>query len=280
MKLLVTGAAGMLGHALTTAASWRGHDVHAASRSVLDVTDAGAARRLLDRVRPAAVLHCAAFTQVDAAEAQPDRAFAINAEGAATMARACAVVDARFVYPSTDYVFDGQATRPYRPSDRTAPINVYGHSKLAGEEAARSAPLHLIVRTSWLYGACGRKFVSTMLKGARAGGSLRVVGDQLGSPTWTRDLANTLISLLERDTPSGVYHASNQGKATWYDLACATFEFAGIDATVERVGSAEFPRPAKRPAFSVLDCTTTEAIVGPLRPWRDALQEALAYGVE
>jgi dTDP-4-dehydrorhamnose reductase len=119
-----------------------------------------------------------------------------------------------------------------------------------------------------------------MLQRARAGGPLRVVGDQHGSPTWTHDLANTLIGLLERDTPSGIYHACNRGTATWYELACATLEFAGIDTPVERVDTVEFPRPAKRPAFAVLDCTTTEVIAGPLRPWREALQEALAHGVE
>jgi dTDP-4-dehydrorhamnose reductase len=279
MKLLVTGSSGMLGHAVTSVASSRGHDVIAAPHQVLDVTNAGAARRMLQRVRPDAVVHCAAFTKVDDAELQPAAAFAVNADGAATMAWAAADVGARFLYPSTDYVFDGKANRAYRPTDATAPLNVYGQSKLAGEAAARTAPLHLIVRTSWLYGACGKNFVNSILERARAGEALRVVGDQRGSPTWTRDLAHTLITLLERDAASGVYHACNQGETTWYSLACATLQLAGINAQVDRITTADLPRPAKRPAFAVLDCTTTEAVAGPMRPWRDALQEALTHEV-
>jgi dTDP-4-dehydrorhamnose reductase len=279
MKVLVTGAGGMLGQQLVRTAAARGHDVVGASHATLDVTDSFAVARFLQRSRPQAVLHCAAYTRVDDAESHPAPAFGINAEGAANVARACVDLDACFVYPSTDYVFNGRATSPYRPTDQPAPINVYGESKLAGEEAARAATRHLVVRTSWLYGAGGRNFVSTILERARARVPLRVVGDQRGSPTWTRDLATTLLVLLERDAPTGTYHACNQGEATWYELACTALDLTHLTTDVACVNSNALARPARRPAYSVLDCTSTEAIAGPMRTWQDALTEALVAGI-
>jgi dTDP-4-dehydrorhamnose reductase len=184
------------------------------------------------------------------------------------------------VYPSTDYVFSGAQQRPYQPDDATGPLNAYGRSKLAGEHAVSGlAERHLIVRTSWLYGAGGRNFVSTILQRARAGEPLQVVNDQHGSPTWTRDLAGVVFRLLEAGAPAGIYHACNSGSTTWYGLACAALHVADINTSVKPVATSEFPRRAARPSYSVLDCSETAALVGPLRPWRDALAAAIAEGV-
>lgn len=275
MRVLVTGAGGMLARAVREEFARRGHDVVALDRAALDVTDEAAVRRALHEHRPAAVLHCAAYTRVDDAEAEEALAFAVNAEAARHVARACREVGARFVYPSTDYVFDGRAATPYHPEAPTSPLNAYGRSKRAGEAAAAEAGDHLVVRTSWLFDGRGRNFVTTILERARRGERLRVVEDQRGSPTWAGTLAWILAGLLERRAPSGIYHAANRGETTWYGLAAEALRLVGVPAEVEPVTSAEFPRPAARPAYSVLDCSTTEAVVGPIPRWEDALAGAL-----
>jgi dTDP-4-dehydrorhamnose reductase len=280
MKLLITGAGGMLGQAVSKTARERGHDVVAASRLMLDVTAADAVGRFVDEHRPEAIVHCAAFTDVDGAENQSARAFTVNADATQTVARSAAAVDARFIYPSTDYVFDGTATHPYLPTHHVRPLNAYGRSKLAGEKAALDAPRHLIVRTSWLYGAGGRNFVTSILQRARAGESLRVVGDQRGSPTWTRDLSRTLLLLLEQEAPAGIYHACNRGHTTWYEFAREVLELSGLKPPITQITTDEIARPAHRPSYSVLDCSTTEALVGPLPHWREAMRNALAEGLE
>jgi dTDP-4-dehydrorhamnose reductase len=279
MKLLITGAQGMLARAVQRVAAEQGHAVTGFAHDTLDVTDENAVRTQLGRRRPDAVIQCAAFTRVDDAESQRAAAFAVNALGARAVARACADLDAALVYPSTDYVFSGRTTRPYRPTDPTDPLNVYGESKAAGEEYTRTAGRHYVVRTSWLYGAGGRNFVATVLQQARSGAALRVVNDQRGCPTWTHDLARSILLLLEQAAPTGTYHACNRGEASWYDLACATLQLSGISARVTPIASHEFECRAQRPAFSVLDCGATEQIVGPLRPWRVALSDALVAGV-
>ncbi len=278
MRVLITGAGGMLARALEAEGLAAGHDVVALPRAQLDVTDADAVARAVALARPAAVLHCAAYTHVDDAERNAAEALVVNATGALNVARACAAHGARFLYPGTDYVFDGRAQRPYSPDSPTAPAGAYARSKLAGEAATAAAGDYLIVRTAWLYGAGGRNFVSTILERARAGAQLRVVDDQRGSPTWTGDLARILLRLLERDAPAGTYHATNSGEATWCELARAATEIAGIDAHITPVTTAEVPRPAPRPAYSVLDCSGTAAIVGAIPHWRDALERALAAG--
>lgn len=279
MKVVLTGAAGMLARAVRGEFERRGHEVVALDRAALDVTDASMVERTLAAVRPDVVIQCAAYTAVDHAEREENRARLVNAEATQHVARACRRVGARLVYPSTDYVFDGQSREPYRPDHPTAPINAYGRSKLAGEDAAREAGDYLIVRTSWLYGAGGRNFVATMLERARAGGPLRVVDDQRGSPTWTGTLAATSAELLERGAPTGVYHASNRGETTWYGLAKAALQLAGVEAEITPVSTSEFPRPAARPAYSVLDCSKTEAVVGEIAAWQEALRVAIAEGV-
>jgi dTDP-4-dehydrorhamnose reductase len=278
VKVLVTGAEGMLARALRETLEARGHAVTALSRRELDVTDAPHVRYIVDAERPEVVVQCAAYTRVDDAEREESTALSINADGARNVARACRARDARFVYPSTDYVFDGTARSPYAPAARPAPLNAYGRSKLAGEHAAREAGDALIVRTSWLYAAHGRNFVRTMLERARAGQPLRVVDDQRGAPTVANDLATMIMLLLERGAPAGVYHATNAGETTWYELARAAFEIAGVGAELTRIESAQFPQPAKRPSYSVLDCSDTYAITGPAPHWRDALHGVIAAG--
>ncbi|HUF11730.1 MAG TPA: dTDP-4-dehydrorhamnose reductase [Longimicrobiales bacterium] len=283
MKILITGGGGMLARALADELPGRGHEVIAFDRGMVDVTDARATMRAVVDVGPQIVIHCAAYTDVDGAEAREEYAREVNAVATSTVARACERVRARLVYPSTDYVFDGSSRRPYDPADDTRPINAYGRSKLLGEKAAAEASDRLIVRTSWLYGDGGGNFVRTMIQkgGAiargEAMGPLRVVADQRGAPTWTHSLARTLGELLARRAPTGVYHATDAGDTTWYDLAQEALRLAGLAAVpVEPVTSEEIPRPAARPRYSVLDLCLVEAVVGPRPHWRDSLAEAIA----
>ncbi len=279
MKLVITGARGMLAQAVNRTANEHGHQTVSVPRETLDVTDEAAVQALLREGRPDAVIQCAAYTRVDQAETERDSAFAVNAHGADCVARACAAIGATVVYPSSDYVFAGRANKPYQPTDLPEPINAYGASKAAGERAVRNAPRHYVIRTSWLYGAGARNFVATILERARAGEALRVVHDQHGSPTWTQDLARTILLLLEREAPAGTYHACNRGETSWYEFARAALQLAGVPAQVTPVASSELMGSAPRPAYSVLDCRATEQIVGPLRPWQEALSDALAEGV-
>ena len=279
MRVLVTGARGMLARALLRELERRGHEVVGLGRDALDVTDADAVERAVREWAPDVVVQCAAYTRVDDAETDEATAFAVNAEGTRNVARACRVIGARLVYPSTDYVFDGRATSPYRPDHPPAPLNAYGRSKLAGEEAAREAGDWVVARTSWLYGAGGRNFVSTILRRAMEGVPLRVVDDQRGTPTWTGTLAVTLAGLLEADVPSGIYHTTGRGDTTWFAFACEALRLAGIEAEIVPVPTEAFPTPARRPRYSVLDCSSTEAVVGPLPDWREALAKAMAEGL-
>jgi len=278
VRVLVTGARGMLARALLRELERRGHEVVGLGRDALDVTDADAVERAVREWAPEVVVQCAAYTRVDDAETDEATAFAVNAEGTRNVARACRVIGARLVYPSTDYVFDGRASSPYRPDHPPAPLNAYGRSKLAGEAAAREAGDWIIARTSWLYGAGGRNFVSTILRRAMEGTPLRVVDDQRGTPTWTGTLAVTLAGLLEADVPSGIYHTTGRGETTWYGFAREALRLAGIDADIVPVPTEAFPTPARRPRYSVLDCSSTEAVVGPLPDWREALRAAIAEG--
>jgi dTDP-4-dehydrorhamnose reductase len=278
VKILLTGAGGMLAHAVARRAETRGHDVVSFTRAELDVTNARAVERAISRARPDAAVQCAAYTRVDAAEDEEVQAYDVNARGTALVAQACAAVGARLVYPSTDYVFDGRSTKPYAPYAATAPLNAYGRTKLAGEVQATYADA-LVVRTSWLYGPAGRNFVRTILTRARAGEPLRIVSDQRGSPTYSFDLADTMLELLEQLAPAGIYHVTNAGDTTWFDFAVAAVECAGLQADVTPVSSREFNTPAERPAYSVLDCSDTERLTGPLPHWRDALERAMRAGL-
>lgn len=271
-RALVTGGGGLLAHALIPELDRRGWVVSAPDRRTLDVTDAAAVERAFEAFRPDVVFHCAAYTSVDRAETEVEEAHRVNRVGTANVARACGE-SAVLVYPSTDYVFSGTASAPYGPHSPTGPLNVYGASKLAGEaEVARWAPRHLIVRTSWLYGQGGKNFVDTMITLAEVGRPyLTVVGDQTSRPTWTEDLANALMDLLERHR-TGVWHLAGGGVATWCELAREALALRGLDVPVHETTSAAFGAPAPRPPYSVLDLDAAErALDRPMRPWQDAL---------
>jgi dTDP-4-dehydrorhamnose reductase len=213
---------------------------------------------------------------VDGCEGDPDRAFRVNGQGSRNAALAAAAVDAPVLAMSTDYVFDGTTPEPRREGDPPNPLGVYGKSKLAGEQGVReSNPSHVIVRTSWLYGAGGRNFVDTILARARAGDPLRVVNDQHGCPTYARDLSDAVLALIER-RPIGTFHVTGTGECTWHDFAVAACELAGVKAEVAAISSAELTRAAKRPAYSVLENGAFEMVTGRRMPhWRDALQRYL-----
>jgi len=276
MKVLVTGASGLLGRELVCTYRARGACVVACDSTALDVTDAAGVSDRIGSEAPDLVLHCAAYTAVDQAESEPERAFAINVGGAQNVTRACAVTGAYLVYFSTDFVFDGCSETPYRTDDEPHPLSVYGRSKLAGEEAVAGAgATWTTVRSGWLFGAAGANFVSTILERARSGVPLRVVDDQRGSPTWARDLAETTAELVDIGA-TGLVHVTNGGRATWYELAKAALEVAEVEADLQPVSSEQWNAAVARPNDSVLDVTETEALLGrPMVPWPKALRSFL-----
>jgi dTDP-4-dehydrorhamnose reductase len=278
VRLLIAGAGGQLGADLVRLAA--GHDVVGLTRAELDVTDAAAVEKAVVEVRPDAVLNAAAYTAVDAAETDEITAAAVNAEAPAHLARACALQGAGLVHVSTDYVFAGDATAPYEVDAPVAPASAYGRTKLAGERAVRELlpDRSWVVRTAWVYGASGHNFVKTMAKLEASRDTVEVVDDQRGSPTWSRDLAAGLLALVEAEPAPGVYHCTNAGETTWFGLARAVFAELGADAErVRPTTTAAFPRPAPRPAYSVLSPAAWLAAGLPApRPWRDALHAAFA----
>jgi dTDP-4-dehydrorhamnose reductase len=280
VRVLVTGARGMLGQAMMPALAAAGHDARGLDLPELDVTRPDLVRDAARDVRPDWVFHLAAFTRVDDCETRRDEAFRVNGDGSRNVALAAVEAGAALMAISTDYVFDGAATRPYLEADPARPQTVYGASKWAGEQAVRAAcPRHAIVRTSWLFGPGGANFVDTILARARAGAELRVVDDQRGSPTFTHDLVQGLLRLAERGV-TGTFHCTNAGECTWYDLAAYAVSRAGLDVPVARTDTASFPRPAKRPAYSVLDNEAFERTTGwRMPPWRDAVDRHLALAV-
>lgn len=279
MRVLVTGAAGTLGSRLVTALAEHGHDCVACDRARLDITDPARALTVLEEVRPDAVVHCAALTNVDAAETDPDLAFRVNGTGTANVARAAAHVGARLVAVSTDYVFDGARAEPYAADAVPNPLGVYGRSKLEGERAARLAGDWLVVRVSWVYGRGGRNFGSRLLERARAGETLHAFTDMRSAPTWTHDAADTIRLLLEKAAPSGIYHGCNAGGATWCEFARAALDIAGVHAEIVPTRVAELSLPAPRPHYSVMDVRATESVIGSIPDWRDALERAIREGL-
>ncbi len=278
MRLLVTGAGGMLGRAVVEAAGRVGHDVLACARADLDITDADATRRAVATTRPAAVINCAAYTDVDGAEENWSGAEAINAQGARNVAAATAEIGAFVVQVSTDYVFDGSKREPWLESDAVAPLGVYGETKLAGERAVASVnPAHAIVRTAWLFGAGGRNFVDTMLGLGAQRDEVSVVTDQVGCPTWTGHLAGALVEVAERPDETGIHHIAGSGSCSWNEFALEIFARAAIDCRVLPTTSDQFVRPAPRPAYSVLGTQRRDPLL--LAPWQDGLAEYLASRV-
>ena len=275
MRVLVTGAAGMLGSDVVRAAAERGHAVVARPRAELDITDAGAVAAAIAAARPDAVVNCAAWTDVDGAQDDEAAALAVNATGAGILARAAAAAGAQLVHVSSDYVFDGRASAPYVESDPVAPLGAYGRTKLAGEDAVLAAdPGHAVVRSSWLFGLAGRNFVATMLRLADGGREeIAVVVDQVGCPTFTGHLAPALVEVAERRA-GGVHHIAGAEHCSWHELAVETFSRAGLDIRVAVTTTDAFPRPAPRPAWSVLGTERADAIR--LASWRDGVADYLA----
>lgn len=272
-RWLITGAGGMVGTDLRDELVRRGEDIVAASRSELDVTDAAAVAALVERVRPTVIINCAAYTKVDDAESNEALANAINGSAVEHLAHAADRVDALLVHVSTDFVFDGAKRTPYEINDVTAPLSAYGRSKLIGEQAAARAQRHLIVRTAWLFGIHGPNFVEAMRNQVRKGNTqLRVVNDQRGRPTYTPHLAEALIRLAMQDA-QGIVHYADEAECTWFDFARA---IVGDAAHVDPVTSDQFPRPARRPAYSVLSTERYERLTG-VRPasWEEGLREYL-----
>lgn len=274
MKIVVTGAKGQLGKEVTRQGGK--HELILTDYDTLDITDGKAVLHFMQEVKPEAVIHCAAYTNVDGAENDVDGAFRVNVIGSQNMAAGCLETGAKMIYISTDYVFDGQSQTPYREFDQTNPQSVYGMTKWQGEQLVKEIlGRHYILRTAWLYGD-GNNFVRTMLKLAETNGTLRVVQDQVGTPTSTVDLTKAIFRLLDSEA-YGTYHGTCQGSASWYEFACEIFRQAGKQVEVIPVTTEEFPRPAKRPAFSLLDNYMLRMTVGdPMRSWQEALQEYLS----
>jgi dTDP-4-dehydrorhamnose reductase len=286
VKVLVTGAAGQLGRALLATAP-TGPDVLGLTRAELDLSDTAAIAALVAREKPGLIINAAAYTAVDRAESDADAAYAVNRDAAGALASAAASAGARLVHVSTDFVFDGQASTPYAPDAPTAPLGVYGASKLAGEKAVRAALTGaLIVRTAWVYAADGQNFVRTMLRLMGERDEVRVVADQIGTPTHARSLARAIWTLSAVSAAGtgvlGTYHWTDAGVASWYDLAVAIQEEAlGLGlltraVPVRPIATSDYPTPAQRPAYSVLDKRSTWALAGEARHWRAELRDCLS----
>lgn len=272
-KVLVSGANGMLGQDLCPILEDNGYDVFETDVDTLDITNPNNIEEVFSVEKPDFVIHCAAYTNVDKAEEDIETARLINAKGTENVAKACNKYNATMVYISTDYVFDGQGTEPYKPMDKTAPLNNYGLTKWEGEEAVRNnLEKYYICRTSWLYGHHGKNFVETMISLADKP-ELKVVDDQVGCPTWTVDLSDAIIKILETK-PYGTYHTCGGGSTSWYGFAKEIFKQSGLKVNLKPCTTDEFPRPATRPAYSIMDND------GLLRDWKEALKGYIALRVE
>lgn len=272
MKVLVTGVKGQLGYDVVNELTKRGHIAIGTDIEEMDITDAKSVSKVIRENTPDAVVHCAAYTAVDAAEDNVDLCRKINAEGTQNIATVCKELDIKMVYISTDYVFDGEGERPWEPDDERMPLNVYGQTKYEGELAVQNTlDKYFIVRIAWVFGVNGKNFIKTMLNLGKTRESLTVVNDQFGSPTYTYDLARLLVDMVETDK-YGIYHATNEGICTWYEFACEIFRQAGIDVKVSPVSAAEYPAKAKRPSNSRMSKEKlTENGFAKLPTWQDAL---------
>ncbi len=278
MKVLVTGVKGQLGHDVKNELISRGIETVGVDVDEMDITDQTAVREVLVRENPDAVIHCAAWTAVDAAEDQVEKCTLVNVKGTENIARVCKDLSCKMMYISTDYVFDGKGNRPWEPEDPvTEPLNIYGLTKYKGEAAVRSlVDRHFIVRIAWVFGKNGKNFVRTMLNLGEKYHRITVVNDQYGTPTYTYDLARLLVDMILTDS-YGTYHATNEGDyITWYDFACEIFRQAGIEMEVVPVSSAEYAAKAKRPENSRMNRSKlVEQGFVPLPDWKDALKRYL-----
>ncbi len=274
MKVLVTGAGGMLGRDVVLAAGNAGHDVVGFGHTELDITDPEALAAKFELERPDVVINCAAWTDVDGAEESEQAALEVNGTAAGNVAKAAADVGASVVYVSSDYVFDGSKGAPYVETDQTAPLSAYGRTKLAGEEATAAAnKRHFVVRSSWLFGIGGSNFVETMLRLASTQNEVLVVRDQVGSPTYTWHLAYGIVRLIE-GVEFGIHHMAASGACSWYDFAREIFDQAKVECLVLSATTDMLGRPAPRPAYSALASQREHAIELP--PWRDGLSAYLS----
>jgi dTDP-4-dehydrorhamnose reductase len=283
-QILLTGVSGQVGAELQKTLLPLGKII-TLNRQQLDLTQPQQISETIATIKPDIIVNAAAYTAVDRAESEVDLAMAINATAPEVIATAAAKISATVVHLSTDYVFDGRNYLPYTETDRTEPLGVYGRSKLLGEEAVRNiCDRHIIIRTAWVYGCRGHgNFIKTMLRLGAERTELKVVADQIGSPTWSYDLAVAIAQMLSRNLPRGTYHFTNSGVASWYDLAIAIFEEAkilGFPLTIERlvpITTADYPTPARRPAYSVLDKQKITQLLGQHPPhWRESLKAMLA----
>ena len=276
MRILVTGVKGQLGHDVMNELAKRGHTGIGVDVEEMDITDAKKVDEVIRASEVEAVIHCAAYTAVDAAEDQVELCRKINAEGPENIAKVCKELDIKMMYISTDYVFDGEGTRPWEPDDERHPLNVYGLTKYEGELAVEKyLDKFFTIRIAWVFGVNGKNFIKTMLKLSETHDELNVVDDQIGSPTYTYDLAVLLVDMIETEK-YGRYHATNEGLCSWYEFACEIFRQAGRDVKVNPVSSDEFPTKAKRPHNSRMDKSKlTENGFTPLPAWQDALKRYL-----
>ncbi|HHP5737864.1 dTDP-4-dehydrorhamnose reductase [Bacillus paranthracis] len=276
MKVLVTGAKGQLGQDILRLLESQSWEVFGFGREELDITDERQVHEKVLSIKPDIIIHTAAYTQVDQAESDEATAFKVNAEGTKYLAQAAEAVGAKFCYVSTDYVFDGTKDTPYKADDQTNPQTIYGKSKLVGEQYTQEyCSKSYIVRTSWVFGLYGNNFVKTMLRLAEENKELGIVHDQVGSPTYTTDLARFIISLVQTDK-YGVYHGSNSGVCSWYEFAKEIFKQSNIEIVVNPLTTENFPRPAARPKYSVLDKGMIEENgFESFQDWKEALKDFL-----
>lgn len=273
MKVLVTGVKGQLGYDVVGELKKRNIEAVGVDIDEMDITDAASVDKVIKEASPDAVIHCAAYTAVDAAEDNVDICRKVNKDGTQNIANVCKELDIKMIYISTDYVFDGEGTRPWEPDDKPDPLNVYGLTKYEGEVAVMSTlSKYFIVRIAWVFGVNGKNFIKTMLNLAKTHDSLTVVNDQFGSPTYTYDLARLLVDMVLTDK-YGIYHATNEGIITWYDFACKIFETAGLNVKVSPVPASEYPAKAKRPSNSRMSKQKLVDNGFELLPtWQDALE--------
>jgi dTDP-4-dehydrorhamnose reductase len=282
MRALVLGGGGQVGRAVAKALP-AGHGLVIKTRAELDIADASAVAEVLAQAQIDWIINAAAYTAVDRAEEQRAQAVAVNDTAVAVLAAAAAKAGCRLLHLSTDFVFDGKSNRGYLPEDPTNPLSVYGSSKLAGEQhVLHAAAAGIVVRTSWVYAAAGQNFVLTMLRLMRERDQVRVVCDQIGAPTWAEGLASAIWGLIDAAVPGGVYHWTDLGVASWYDFAVAIQEEALARGLLSRavpivpIATAEYPTPARRPAFSVLNSGATRALLAvPAQHWRHQLRKML-----
>ncbi|WP_394524787.1 dTDP-4-dehydrorhamnose reductase [Lacrimispora sp. JR3] len=276
MKVFVTGVKGQLGFDVMNELKKRGHEAVGVDIEEMDITDAESVNRVIKAAAPDAVIHCAAYTAVDAAEDNEELCRKVNAAGTRAIAKVCRELDIKMMYISTDYVFNGQGTRPWEPDDKREPLNVYGQTKYEGELAIEETlEKYFTVRIAWVFGINGKNFIKTMLNLGKIRDKLTVVADQIGSPTYTYDLARLLVDMIETEK-YGRYHATNEGLCSWYEFACEIFKQAGMNVTVEPVSSDQFPVKAKRPMNSRMSKDKLDEN-GFLRlpSWQDALARYL-----